>query len=163
VVDQLVNEVPGYLDVPPETVHEELNEDPVTRRRPLYNRTGFGPTGWTFRGRGTSSRTAWSSVDESHHLAKVRVAGSNPVFRSRELPARRLRSSLSGGREVCGSTKTRQRLLGSSRSHHQRGEPISGGHPRRAVHALRRVVAPSRGMEGRWGRSGHANRNPQAP
>ena len=30
--------------------------------------------------------TEANQLDESHHLAKVRVAGSNPVFRSNELP-----------------------------------------------------------------------------
>jgi hypothetical protein len=34
--------------------------------------------GWTER----HDRERWGPMDEKHHLAKVRVAGSNPVFRS---------------------------------------------------------------------------------
>jgi hypothetical protein len=35
-------------------------------------------------------RTRQDTVDELNHLAKVRVAGSNPVFRSNEVPGRGL-------------------------------------------------------------------------
>jgi hypothetical protein len=35
---------------------------------------------------GAAQRTCPDTVDELKHLAKVRVAGSNPVFRSREPP-----------------------------------------------------------------------------
>jgi hypothetical protein len=54
----------------------------VGRSRPLYNRVEFSITWQTFRGRRTSSGSAVDTLDELKRLAKVRVAGSNPVFRS---------------------------------------------------------------------------------
>jgi hypothetical protein len=47
------------------------------------------PAGFGGRTVDASARqqTEENRVDESHHLAKVRVAGSNAVFCSREVPA----------------------------------------------------------------------------
>ena len=52
--------------------------------RALYNRVQFRRSGWTFRGLSSNSDDTKDAVDDLNHLAKVRVAGSNPVFRSRD-------------------------------------------------------------------------------
>ena len=62
------------------------DEGPVSGSRSVYNRVEFGRIRWTFRGLEASSKDWLDALDEFKHLAKVRVAGSNPVFRSKELP-----------------------------------------------------------------------------
>ena len=65
---------------------EQLNlkgvELVVDRSTTGSNSVGFG--GLSVDGR-QAQRTSSDTADELKHLAKVRVAGSNPVFRSREV------------------------------------------------------------------------------
>jgi hypothetical protein len=59
-----------------------LVED-ATRSRPLYNRGGSGGLGGNWMDSSAGQGTGENPVDGFRHLAKVRVAGSNPVFRSK--------------------------------------------------------------------------------
>jgi hypothetical protein len=56
--------------------------------RPLYYGAGLSGRGGNWVDATATQGTDRDIVDENHHLAKVRVAGSNPVFRS-ILPGRR--------------------------------------------------------------------------
>jgi hypothetical protein len=51
--------------------------------RPLYYGGGLSGRGGNWVDRSARQGTGQDPVDENPHLAKVRVAGSNPVFRSR--------------------------------------------------------------------------------
>ena len=53
--------------------------------RPLYYSGGLGERGGIWVDGTARQGNAVGHRDEKHHLAKVRVAGSNPVFRSRNL------------------------------------------------------------------------------
>ncbi len=51
--------------------------------RPLYHRGGLSGRDENWVDGTASQGTGQSLVDKIHHLAKVRVAGSNPVFGSK--------------------------------------------------------------------------------
>jgi hypothetical protein len=55
----------------------------LLRSRPLYNRGESGGLGGNWLDGTAGQRFGENPVDEYCHLAKVRVAGSNPVFRSK--------------------------------------------------------------------------------
>ena len=59
-------------------------EAPIDSRS-LYNSGESAGLGGNWVDRTAGQRTGDNSVDENRHLAKVRVAGSNPVFRSKNL------------------------------------------------------------------------------
>ena len=54
-----------------------------TGSRPLYNRVEFSGLGGNWMERTALQRTGVDPLDQSRNVAKVRVAGSNPVVRSR--------------------------------------------------------------------------------
>jgi hypothetical protein len=60
-----------------------LPDSYLLRSRPLYNRGESGGLGGNWVDRTAGQGTGENPVDEYCHLAKVRVAGSNPVFRSK--------------------------------------------------------------------------------
>src|ERR1700743_1306415 len=66
-------------------VQTVVSDPLVDRSTTGFNLGGFG--GFSVDGRPVLS-TRHDTVDEFKHLAKVRVAGSNPVFRSKEIPGR---------------------------------------------------------------------------
>jgi hypothetical protein len=55
----------------------------VRVRRPLYELGGLGRIWWTKRGLEDTYSQLVDWLDGRPNLAKVRVAGSNPVFRSK--------------------------------------------------------------------------------
>ena len=57
----------------------------AARSRPVYNRGESGGLGGNWPDGAAGQGTGENSVDGVNHLAKVRVAGSNPVFRSKEV------------------------------------------------------------------------------
>ena len=50
---------------------------------PVYGGAGRGRTGWTESGQDRMNPGSPDGLDGSYHIAKVRVAGSNLVVRSR--------------------------------------------------------------------------------
>jgi hypothetical protein len=62
---------------------------PLRGSRPLYNRGEFNGLGGNSVDEAAGQGTGENSVDGNRHLAKVGVAGSNPVFRSRESPGQK--------------------------------------------------------------------------
>ena len=80
---------PGALSARTEPRRQAANDSAETggpRSRPLYNRVEFGRIGGHSVDGRPAQRTRPDAPDKLKHLfAKVRVAGSNPVFRSRNL------------------------------------------------------------------------------
>ena len=75
----------GDPDVDP-GIHVVGAAQPVSERgrhgRPVYGMGGLDGLGGRAGGQETTSGTGTDSADVNHNLAKVRVAGSNPVVRS---------------------------------------------------------------------------------